>query len=446
MAVTTIPNVTNWSVTPQNGQAGYFTLMNTWLSESTAVIGSLQAAITAQNTANSEINDLAIQTENNAIVANGLANYIGIWSNAVTYSKGQSVSSGTLYYISLKNNNLNNAVTNPTYWLPSPINTKVDYNMSGYTPNATPVDADLIPLSDSTASFGIKKLTWANLKATILSSFGVMISTATAKTTPVDADIFIIGDSNSSNASKKTTWANLKTAIISSFGVMINTLTAKTTLDNADIFTIGDSANSNASKKISWANLIGNIKNIAYKSTPVTINSWSYSTTTITLNVTSHTFVAGDYIEVSGLTATTYAPNGIFLVTSVTATTIVFTQAIAPTGTAGVSSATVKGYTTINGRVSESIGVNQTWQNVTASRALSTTYTNTTGKPILVAIITNGTVANTSTSLLIDGTTRVSFGIGNSILFGGTLMAIIPNGSTYSVTSNNPISAWHELR
>ena len=67
--VTIIPNVTNWSVTPQNGQVGYFTLMNTWLSESTSVIASLQDAITAQNTANSEINDLAIQVASNAIDA-----------------------------------------------------------------------------------------------------------------------------------------------------------------------------------------------------------------------------------------------------------------------------------------------------------------------------------------------------------------------------------------
>lgn len=44
-----------------------FSLMNTWLSESTAVISSLQAAI--QNTANSEINALAIQVAGNAIDA-----------------------------------------------------------------------------------------------------------------------------------------------------------------------------------------------------------------------------------------------------------------------------------------------------------------------------------------------------------------------------------------
>lgn len=35
------------------------------------------------------------------------------------------------------------------------------------TGKTTPVDADEIPLADSAASFGLKKLTWANLKATI---------------------------------------------------------------------------------------------------------------------------------------------------------------------------------------------------------------------------------------------------------------------------------------
>ena len=61
MAVTNIPNVQNWTVTPQNGQSGYFDLMNTWLGQSTLVIASLQSAITAQNAANSEINTLASQ-------------------------------------------------------------------------------------------------------------------------------------------------------------------------------------------------------------------------------------------------------------------------------------------------------------------------------------------------------------------------------------------------
>lgn len=36
------------------------------------------------------------------------------------------------------------------------------------TSKATPVDADELPIVDSASSFGLKKLTWANLKATLL--------------------------------------------------------------------------------------------------------------------------------------------------------------------------------------------------------------------------------------------------------------------------------------
>lgn len=55
---------------------------------------------------------------------------------------------------------------------------------------ATPVDADEIPLADSASSFSLKKLTWANLKATlatwiggnlIAGSFTSLISSTTAK-------------------------------------------------------------------------------------------------------------------------------------------------------------------------------------------------------------------------------------------------------------------------
>jgi len=45
----------------------------------------------------------------------------------------------------------------------------------------------------------------------------------------------------------------------------------------------------------------------------VTVTSWSYSGTTVTLNLAaSHPFKVGDYATVSGLTATTGAPNGEF--------------------------------------------------------------------------------------------------------------------------------------
>jgi hypothetical protein len=43
--------------------------------------------------------------------------------------------------------------------------------ISGATGKATPVDADTLPLSDSAASDALKKLTWANLKATLKTYF-----------------------------------------------------------------------------------------------------------------------------------------------------------------------------------------------------------------------------------------------------------------------------------
>ena len=170
--VTNIPNVQNWTVTPQNGQPSYFTLMNTWLGQSTLVIASLQTAIVAQNKANSEINALAIQTENNAIVANGLANFQGAWSNSIAYSKGQSIeypSGSKIYYISKVDNNLNHAVTDTNYWLYNPINDKLDKDFSLLTDKTTPIDTDILAIRETGGL--LKKLSWANLKATLASLF-----------------------------------------------------------------------------------------------------------------------------------------------------------------------------------------------------------------------------------------------------------------------------------
>lgn len=92
------------------------------------------------------------------------------------------------------------------------------------------------------------------------------------------------------------------------------------------------------------------------------------------------------------------------------------------------------------------IGVGQTWQNVTASRALGVTYTNTTGKPIMVAI---GAVSSTNG--------YVEFVVGGFVSrFGGTVAApvsnyasfVVPNGNTYSlyVSSGGFLASWLELR
>lgn len=72
------------------------------------------------------------------------------------------------------------------------------------------------------------------------------------------------------------------------------------------------------------------------------VSSWSFVTTTITLNVLAgHGIVATDEIWLDGLVSTTNAPNGEWTVTSVTATTIVFTATSTPTGTPTVLNAIV---------------------------------------------------------------------------------------------------------
>jgi hypothetical protein len=50
------------------------------------------------------------------------------------------------------------------------------------TSKATPVDADELPITDSATSFTLKKLTWANLKATLKTYFDSLTTTLTNKT------------------------------------------------------------------------------------------------------------------------------------------------------------------------------------------------------------------------------------------------------------------------
>ena len=95
-----------------------------------------------------------------------------------------------------------------------------------------------------------------------------------------------------------------------------------------------------------------------------------------------------------------------------------------------------------------SIGYGQTWQNVTASRALGTTYYNTTGKPIVVTV----NLGSTTTAYAIITTNGIALGgsgVSTSGAGGFWSTAIIPPGGTYVASvsgGTGSITSWSELR
>ena len=96
------------------------------------------------------------------------------------------------------------------------------------------------------------------------------------------------------------------------------------------------------------------------------------------------------------------------------------------------------------------LGSGQTWTNVGGSRSSGTTYTNSTGKPIQVMVATDNTGNTTYDSggaakFYINGSNVGQAFCSNAANVGGLFQAVIPDGSTYSVSANT-IRSWWELR
>lgn len=95
------------------------------------------------------------------------------------------------------------------------------------------------------------------------------------------------------------------------------------------------------------------------------------------------------------------------------------------------------------------IGVEQTWQDVTASRASGVTYTNSTYKPIQLLIsVMNNSATNTTTFFWVNDVkiAKVQFVYNGDVI--DAVSIIIPANSTYKVTASTAlyIQTWFELR
>lgn len=141
-----------------------------------------------------------------------------------------------------------------------------------------------------------------------------------------------------------------------------------------------------------------------------------------------------------GTGASTLSANAVLLGNGTSAL-----QTVAPSTSGNVL--TSNGTTWTSATPAGGLGIGQTWQDVTGSRAFSTTYTNNTGKPISVHVMM-GVTGNTTNSYLTVGGLIVSrFSQDDNFTQSSTLSAIVPNGTTYSVTSGGAgLVSWVELR
>lgn len=93
------------------------------------------------------------------------------------------------------------------------------------------------------------------------------------------------------------------------------------------------------------------------------------------------------------------------------------------------------------------LGVGQTLQDVTGSRALGTTYTNSTGRPIFVIVAISQNTTGIGHQVYIDSLTYNAHQ-DNSSSSSGAAQFIVPNGSTYRVAAQTGevLNVWLELR
>jgi hypothetical protein len=110
-------------------------------------------------------------------------------------------------------------------------------------------------------------------------------------------------------------------------------------------------------------------------------------------------------------------------------------------------SSIIRGDDNFDTALSASLGINQTYQNVTASRATNVQYTNSTGRPIFTTVIaTAGT--NADIKMEIQGVNMPTGLFANATNGRVSLSNVVPAGQTYKIVNsgNAVLQVWMEVR
>jgi hypothetical protein len=302
--------------------------------------------------------------------------------------------------------------------------TPVDTQTHAAGSKATPVDADELPLADSAAAFGLKKLTWVNAKATLKTYFDTLYSGATPKQIqPISASIA----------------ANALT--ISAAALTLDF--RSTTLTNGTVTNVAGTPSNlviAATDSFGLTTVFGN-QRIAI----LALNNAG------TIELAASALYGGAALDETGVITTVAAAT---LATHIKSTTVRTGLAYRVIGFVDATFTTAVGWgslVVVQGQGGQalaamsSLGYGQTWQNVAGSRVFGTTYYNTTGRPIQVFVTTNSGSASSISIITINGAVVGDVVAGSTAHGSGVF--IVPPGGSYSVSAGtSSISYWSELR
>lgn len=183
------------------------------------------------------------------------------------------------------------------------------------------------------------------------------------------------------------------------------------------------------------------------KGTATEHNTFTGADGEVTVDTTNKTLRVHDGSTVGGIRLAT-STGGLVPSAQLPAATT-STQGVVVLNNTLTSTSTAQALTAAQGKVlnDQVFGVGQTWQDVTATRALGVTYTNSTGKPIQVSVVVRDDNGAVGLNFLVNGVAVV----GMPDLAGASagfqqITITVPSTQTYRLETTNLLHSWVELR